>query len=85
LSASKSGISSLNSSSIAITTSTVSKLSSPRSFSKCASGVTCHHGGPCSVLGLGFGWRRASATRCGIEGWVSGSGLPWRGRPWGGS
>lgn len=41
LSASKSGISSLNSSSRAITSSTLSKLSKPRSFWKCTSGVTC--------------------------------------------
>ncbi|KAJ6344536.1 hypothetical protein OIU76_006124, partial [Salix suchowensis] len=40
LSASLSGISSLNSSSRAITISTLSKLSSPRSFWKCTSGVT---------------------------------------------
>jgi hypothetical protein len=46
LSASMSGISSLNSSSMAMTTSTVSRLSSPRSFSKCASGVTCRRPRP---------------------------------------
>uniref|UniRef100_A0A7C8ZMC9 Uncharacterized protein n=1 Tax=Opuntia streptacantha TaxID=393608 RepID=A0A7C8ZMC9_OPUST len=40
LSASLSGISKPNSSSSAITISTVSKLSSPRSFWKCALGVT---------------------------------------------
>ncbi|KAJ0835774.1 hypothetical protein HanRHA438_Chr16g0759261 [Helianthus annuus] len=41
LSASLSGISNPNSSSRAITTSTVSKLSNPRSFWKWAVGVTC--------------------------------------------
>ena len=41
LSASTSGISTANSSSKAITTSTVSKLSSPRSFWKWALGLTC--------------------------------------------
>jgi len=43
LSASLSGISSLNSSSRAITISTLSKLSNPRSFWKCTSGVTCRY------------------------------------------
>lgn len=43
LSASLSGISNPNSSSSAITTSTVSKLSSPRSFWKCAFDVTCNN------------------------------------------
>ena len=41
-SASLSGISMLNSSSIAITTSTVSKLSRPRSFEKCDCPVICY-------------------------------------------
>lgn len=46
LSASLSGISNPNSSSSAITTSTVSKLSKPRSFWKWAVGVTCRREKP---------------------------------------
>ena len=42
-----------------------------------------HLPAPRTVLRLRV--RVSVAPRCGIEGWVRGLGLPWRGRPWGGS
>ncbi len=60
LSASLSGISTANSSSNAMTTSTVSRLSRPRSFWKCAPAVTCAPRG--AGLAPRSRWRR---RRCG--------------------
>ena len=53
-SASLSGISMLNSSSIAMTTSTVSSESNPRSFEKCAAPEIYHQVSSCSCFPLPF-------------------------------